>query len=190
VGLGNPGEKYIETRHNAGFMVVQAVADHYAIRFKGRAKFSDLQFGVGQIEGARVVLAKPLSFMNRSGPPVRAIANFFQIQSKDMLVVHDDIDLALGRIKIKEKGGHGGHKGVKSLFEVFEGDRFVRMRIGIGRPEKTGVTGHVLGRFDQNEKKVLEQVVHRARDAVVMILCRGITVGMNQFNQKEIETEP
>ena len=130
-------------------------------------------------------MAKPQAFMNRSGPPIRAIADFFEIQSQDMLVVHDDLDLAVGRIKIKEKGGHGGHRGIKSLIDVFEENRFVRVRVGIGRPARVGVTDYVLGRFDESQKRILEQMIHRARDAVVAILSRGITAAMNQFNQKQ-----
>ncbi|MCP4373485.1 MAG: peptidyl-tRNA hydrolase, partial [Deltaproteobacteria bacterium] len=123
--------------------------------------------------------------MNKSGPPVQNLAGYFKILSKDMLVIHDDIDLDFGRLKIIEKGGHGGHNGVRSLMDAFgEGD-FSRIRIGIGR-SWTGadVTCHVLGKIGKNESGILNETIQRARDAVVTILTKGIKDGMNLFNRK------
>ena len=119
VGLGNPGKSYGATRHNAGFMVLDEVADAYGIGFNHR-KFEAV-FGRGSINGVKVILAKPMAFMNRSGRPVRKVADYFRILCEDMLVIHDDIDLALGRLKIKEKGGDGGHKGLRSIIDAFGG---------------------------------------------------------------------
>jgi len=184
VGLGNPGAKYAATRHNIGFRVLDRLASDFAIEV-GREKFS-AGFGRGRIEGRDVVLAKPMAFMNRSGLPVRSLAEFFRISSRDMVIVHDDIDLAYGRLKIKEKGGHGGHNGVRSLIDAFGGGDFPRLRVGIGRSETAGqpVADYVLDQFTRDETAALPGVIERARDAVVTILSKGTKIGMNQFNTK------
>lgn len=185
VGLGNPGNTYQRTRHNVGFMVLDQIAEAFSIALV-KQKF-DTVFGRGSIDGVEVVLAKPMAFMNRSGPQVQKIARYYRILSEDMLVVHDDIDLAFGRIKIKEKGGDGGHKGVRSIIDAFGGGDFVRLRIGVGRPE-AGISAadYVLGKFSLKEKKVLHRIITEARDAVVTILCKGAKEGMDRFNDKRI----
>lgn len=185
VGLGNPGNTYQRTRHNVGFMVVDQIAEDFSIALV-KQKF-DTVFGRGSVDDVEVVLAKPMAFMNRSGPQVQKIARYYRILSEDMLVVHDDIDLAFGRIKIKEKGGDGGHKGVRSIIDAFGGGEFVRLRIGVGRPEAgINAADHVLGKFSLKEKKVLHRIISEARDAVVTILCKGAKEGMNRFNDKRI----
>jgi len=181
VGLGNPGREYEQTRHNAGFMTVDNIGQAFSISLDKR-KFNTV-FGKGLIEGVDVMLAKPMAFMNKSGPPVQNLAGYFKILYKDMLVIHDDIDLDFGRIKIIEKGGHGGHNGVRSLMDAFGGGDFSRLRIGIGR-SGTDVTNHVLGKYSADESKILDQVITRSRDAVVTILCKGIKDGMNRFNNQ------
>ena len=180
-GLGNPGEKYARTRHNAGFMVADEISDACSIPLS-KNKF-DVVFGKGRIGGHEVVIAKPMAFMNRSGLPIRKLADYFGIKCSDLIVVYDDIDLAFGRIKIKEKGGHGGHNGIRSLVETF-GDRdFPRIRLGVGRSGNgADVTGHVLGRFSVEEADILTRVVSDAGKAVVSIVCDGLTVAMNNFN--------
>lgn len=185
VGLGNPGDAYLKTRHNAGFMVVDEVAEAFSISLVKR-KF-DTIFGRGSVDGVEVILIKPMAFMNLSGPPVLKIANYFKILCEDMLVIHDDIDLVLGRLKINEKGGDGGHKGVRSLMDAFGGGDFMRLRVGVGRPE-AGISAadYVLDGFSAKEKEVLDQIITKARDAVVTILCKGTKEGMNRFNNKRI----
>jgi len=185
VGLGNPGNTYKNTRHNVGFMVVDQIAEAFSIALV-KQKF-DTIFGRGSIDGVEVILAKPTAFMNISGPRVQKIAGYYRILSEDMLIVHDDIDLAFGRIKIKEKGGDGGHKGVRSIIDAFGGGGFTRLRIGVGRPE-AGVSAadYVLGKFTIKEKKVLHRIITEARDAVVTILCKGAKEGMDRFNDKSI----
>ncbi len=183
VGLGNPGKEYVTTRHNAGFMAVDHIAQAFSISLDKR-KFNTI-FGKGLIQGVDVILAKPMAFMNKSGPPVQNLAGYFKILSKDMLVIHDDIDLDFGRIKIIEKGGPGGHTGVRSLMDAFGGGDFSRVRSGIGRSGTgTDVTGHVLGKYSADESKVLDQIITGTRDAIVTILCKGIKDGMNRFNNK------
>jgi PTH1 family peptidyl-tRNA hydrolase len=183
VGLGNPGRAYEKSRHNTGFMAVEKVAQAYAIRFDQR-KFKTV-FGRGRIDDTDAMLVKPMDYMNRSGPPVRSLAEYFGVSSKDVLVIHDDIDLAFGRLKIKEKGGHGGHNGLRSLITAWGGGNFPRLRIGIGRPTNSGhVTGHVLDRFSEEELRLLDPIMARACDAAAVILTQGLRDGMNRFNDK------
>ena len=185
VGLGNPGNKYEDTRHNAGFMVADKIAQDFKISFN-KTKF-DTVFGRGFIEDVDVLLAKPMAFMNRSGPHLQKLAHYFQIPGEDMLVIHDDIDLAFGRLKIKEKGGHGGHNGIRSIMDAFGGGNFVRLRIGVGRSEAgENVTDHVLGRFSADKAEMVVRVISVARDAVVTVLCEGTKVGMNAFNRNDL----
>ena len=183
VGLGNPGIQYAHTRHNAGFMVVDRLAEDFGIAVN-KKKF-DVCYGLGNIENREVMLAKPMAFMNRSGWPVQKLAAYFKRSSKDLIIVHDDIDLAFGRLKIKEKGGHGGHKGLKSIIDAVGEGEFVRLRVGVGRSGvQNSVSDYVLGKFNAAEAKLLDVIIARARDAVVTILVEGIKVGMNRFNTR------
>jgi PTH1 family peptidyl-tRNA hydrolase len=185
VGLGNPGAKYVATRHNIGFRVVDQLAVAFGIDI-GREKFSAV-FGRGRAEGTEVVLAKPMAYMNLSGPPVRSLADFFRISAQEVLVIHDDIDLEYGRLKIKEKGGHGGHNGIRSLINAFGGGDFTRLRVGIGRSDAGAqVADYVLDQFTRDEAAELPLIIARARDAVVTILGKGTKIGMNQFNIKPV----
>lgn len=180
-GLGNPGEKYEKTRHNAGFLVVDRLSREFGIPLT-KQKF-DLVYGKGAMEGADVILAKPMSYMNRSGLPIRRLADYMGLTSEDLLVVYDDIDLTFERIKLKEKGGHGGHNGIRSLIDSFGTRDFPRLRIGIGRPEgEKDVTGHVLGRFTAEEAEVMDRVVDTAGQVVVTVVTKGLTAAMNNFN--------
>lgn len=183
-GLGNPGSKYARTRHNAGFMVIDALAEAFRMDVK-RSKFNVL-YGRVSIEGKEVVLAKPQAFMNRSGPPLQQLANFFKIQTETMVVVHDDIDLAFNRLKIKEKGGDGGHKGIRSIVATFGGGDFARVRLGVGRSERgADVVDHVLSTFTPDETAAMNDFLHRACEAIVTILSKGTKEAMNRFNQLE-----
>ncbi len=187
VGLGNPGSEYAGTRHNAGFRVVERLAEDFAIPLAQER--CQALFGSGSIRGVAVVLAKPMAFMNRSGPPVKGLIDFLGISSERTVVIHDDLDLALGRLKIKEKGGHGGHKGVRSLMDAVGDGNFTRVRIGIGRSRlpdglQPDMVEYVLGRFSEQEEALLEPVLARACEAVVTVLCQGTREGMNRFNGK------
>ena len=185
IGLGNPGEAYSRTRHNTGFVVVDALADAYTIPLN-KTKY-DTVFGRGTVEGMDVLLAKPMAYMNRSGFPVQRLAHYFRILREDLLVVHDDIDLAIGRLKIKEKGGDAGHKGIRSMMNAFGGGDFTRLRIGVGRSESdTSASDHVLGTFRTEEEEIMEIIIKRAKDAVVTTLSKGIAEGMNRFNNTTI----
>ncbi|MDQ1330552.1 MAG: peptidyl-tRNA hydrolase, family [Thermodesulfobacteriota bacterium] len=187
-GLGNPGDTYARTRHNSGFMVVDALSDEFSIPVE-KKKFEAV-YGRGTINGIDVVLAKPMAYMNRSGPPVQNLSNYFRVLHKDLLIVYDDIDLAFGRLKINVKGGDGGHKGIRSIIDSFGGDDIPRLRIGVGRSGSgISVSDYVLGRFSDKEKEDLDRVIKMAGDAAVTILCDGITEGMNRFNDKRIINE-
>ncbi len=181
-GLGNPGTEYSHTRHNAGFLVIDTLAATHKIAVE-RSKFNVI-YGRGRIGGAEVLLAKPQAFMNRSGQPIRQLADYFRIQRESVIIIHDDIDLAFERLKIKEKGGDGGHKGIKSLIDAFGADQFVRLRVGVGRSETGGdVVGHVLGKFSPDEFANLDNILQRAAEAIETILSKGIKEGMNRYNQ-------
>ena len=183
VGLGNPGAQYEHTRHNAGFLVVDRLAEDFGIAVN-KNRF-DVRYGRGDIKGQAVMLAKPMAFMNRSGWPVQKLAAYFKISTQDLIIIHDDIDLDFGRIKIKEKGGHGGHKGLKSIIDAVGEGEFIRLRMGVGRSAvQSSVSDHVLGPFNADEARLLDAVIVRARDAIVTILTEGIKVGMNRFNTK------
>ena len=185
VGLGNPGETYSRTRHNTGFMVIDALSDAYVIPLV-KTKH-DAVFGRGTIDGMDVLLAKPMTYMNRSGFPVQRLAHYFRILREDLLVVHDDIDLAIGRLKIKEKGGDAGHKGIRSMMNAFGGGDFTRLRVGVGRAESdTSVSDHVLGTFHSEEAEIMEIIINKAKDAVITTLSKGIAEGMNRFNNTTI----
>jgi PTH1 family peptidyl-tRNA hydrolase len=188
VGLGNPGRKYAETRHNIGFMVIDRLADKYDISLT-RNKFNSL-FGTGEIDGIKVILSKPMAFMNRSGMPVIQLAKYYKLNLDQVLVIHDDIDIILKNLKVKSKGGHGGHNGIKSIIDAFGGKPFPRIRVGIGRPgEQIDVTNHVLGRFTADEMRHLEPVLSDATDAVLSILKKGIALSMNKFNRNVVGSD-
>ena len=185
VGLGNPGPEYRDTRHNLGFRVV----DHLARRFKiGLTVFTpELVAGRGDIKGRTAAMLKPQGYMNRSGPPVNAFLKKFCISLREILVIHDDIDLEFGRLKIKEKGGDGGHRGIRSMIDALETGAFTRLRLGIGRSgTDVDVVDHVLGQFDDREGKTLAGFIDRASEAAITVLCSGLNTGMNRFNRRSI----
>jgi peptidyl-tRNA hydrolase, PTH1 family len=185
VGLGNPGARYDRTRHNAGFLAIDRVAASFSMVFEFPGADPDAAVARGRIDGIDIILAKPLSYMNLSGPPVFRLACRYGIKCRDMLVIHDDIDLAFGRLKIKEKGGDGGHKGIGSLINAFGRDDFTRLRIGIGRSgNREAIVDHVLGEFLPEEAELLDPIFARAREAVGVILRQGAKEGMNRFNSR------
>ncbi len=180
-GLGNPGRKYARSRHNVGFMVIDRLADEWRVPVN-RNKF-DADFGRGKIEGVDTVLLKPLAYMNRSGRPISRMTDFFRTPLDRLLVIHDDIDLAYGQIKIKAKGGHGGHNGLRSIIDAVGCGDFPRLKIGIGRPEAPiGITDYVLGNFSASDRRGFAPGLGNGAEAVRTILKHGILSGMNRFN--------
>ncbi|GAB6906798.1 aminoacyl-tRNA hydrolase [Desulfosarcina cetonica] len=183
VGLGNPGPTYASTRHNIGFMVIDQLKQYY--RLTACNSWMEAELAEGTIAGIPVMVAKPLSFMNRSGDPVGDIFHTYGFQCEDMVVIHDDIDLAYERVKIKEKGGDGGHNGLRSLTDALGTNTFIRVRMGVGRPcAGIGVVDYVLGDFDAEQQLSLKPFLSRAVEAAEVILCEGVKEAMNRFNRK------
>ena len=183
VGLGNPGIPYRMTRHNTGFQVVDRLAkvSHIPIRVK---RFKSL-YGKGRIDSHQVILVKPMTFMNRSGEAVKKVTDFFHLGMDDLVVIHDDLDLALGRIRFKQKGGDGGHQGVRSIIENMRGNNFLRLKVGIGRPP-VGMdpAEYVLEVFDEAERSCLNEVLSRSAESLRVVLLEGLQKAMNQFQKK------
>jgi PTH1 family peptidyl-tRNA hydrolase len=177
VGLGNPGSDYESTRHNIGFMVIDELARRWKLP-GWRAKFG------GEIaQQDQVIVLKPQEFMNVSGQSVQRTLAFYKLEPQQTIVVHDEIDLPFGRLKVKVGGGHGGHNGLRSIIQMV-GDGFVRVRCGVGKPNggKERVTGHVLGGFSKAESQELPFLVGGAADAVELVLAKGPIAAMNKTN--------
>lgn len=183
VGLGNPGARYKWSRHNIGFQVVDLAADQFGIRFR-RNRFVPVFTGKGIIGSQEVVLAKPLTFMNRSGLAVGKLQELFGLVPEKMLVVLDDIDLPWDKLRLRAHGSSGGHKGLQSIISELGTTGFPRLRIGVGRGRASakGVVQHVLCRFSPEEKRQLKSYCSRALDAIITLLDKGIDVAMNRFN--------
>lgn len=183
VGLGNPGRKYERTRHNAGFMAVDELARGAGIE-PGLEKCHAL-LGKGVIGAERVVLAKPQTYMNDSGRSVAALLKDAYASAGDLVVLHDELDLAPGTVRVKIGGGHGGHNGLRSIIEYLGTADFVRVRIGIGRPlPGMDTADYVLSHFFAEEQEAVASAVVNAAEAARVIISQGVTKAMNQFNQK------
>ena len=182
VGLGNPGREYDDTRHNIGFRVVDVVADRIRTSVDDK-KFKAL-VGRGRLGDDSALLMKPQKYMNLSGESVGPAVGFFKASTDDVIVIHDDLDLPLGRLKLKRGGGHGGHNGLRSLIKHLPDDRFIRVRIGIGRPPPEWDTAdYVLSKFRREEWADVDRVVAHAADSIEAICRDGISKAMAQFNQ-------
>ena len=183
VGLGNPGARYEWSRHNIGFQVVDRLAKNSHVLIS-TTRFKSL-YGTGSIDSHEVVLAKPLTFMNRSGEAVRKVLFFFQRGMEDLIVIHDDLDLSFGRLRFKRRGGDGGHQGVRSIIESMGGNTFRRLKVGIGRPPK-GVdpAEYVLTSYNETERAQLEKVISEAAESLRLMLLEGVEEAMNRFQRK------
>ena len=164
-----------------GFMAVDRLAQAHQISLDKR-KF-DVVFGRGKVGPHPVILAKPMAYMNRSGPAVRDLAYYYRLDAQNIVVIHDDIDLVFGKIKIKQKGGDGGHNGVGSLIQALGGGEFVRLRLGIGRPQaQQQAKAYVLGRFNAEEEELLDEFVSNTKGVLETILAKGVAEAMNRFH--------
>ena len=181
-GLGNPGDQYARTRHNLGFMVVDELV--YKFSFQAFKSKNNALFSKGQIFGKQVLLVKPQSFMNRSGMPVQQISSFFKISYSDIIIVHDDLDLSFGTLKICKNRGHGGHNGIRSIMDILGTKDLIRVRVGVGRPNgaQRDVTSHVLGCFSSDERASVESIVAKSADACAAVLKSGLQTAMNIIN--------
>lgn len=185
VGLGNPGAAYAQTRHNAGMWVVERAAARWAGRLvrKGTAQRASVRHGSQHIE-----LAGTLDFMNVTGAPLKGLLREYQLTPDDLILVHDDLDLEPGRLRIKQAGGHGGHNGIKSVIDVLGTTQFLRLKIGIGRPAPgQDSADYVLEPVTKDEMEVIEPCLERAVDALEVLIHRGVESAMNQFNVRERE---
>lgn len=180
IGLGNPGGEYQTSRHNVGFLVVDEVARRFGGVVRGRAAKS-LTAAV-RVDGHEVILAKPQTFMNVSGSAAKALRAKYEVPLERTLVIHDEIDLPFGRLRIRKEGSSAGHHGVESLIEALGTKAFVRFRVGVGRPVGDGID-YVLGPFTGEERQALPGVIGRAADAVAMALQHGVDRAMTEFNQ-------
>ncbi len=181
VGLGNPGKEYEETRHNAGFMVIDRLSDKYNIDVN-EGKHKGL-IGKGVIDGNKVILVKPMTYMNNSGECVRAVMDYYKADIEDVIVIFDDISLEPGKLRLRPKGSAGGHNGIKSIIAHLGSDQFKRIKFGVGdKPKGWDLADWVLGRFKAEDAADVKNGIDRACDALVCILNEGIESGMNKFN--------
>lgn len=182
IGLGNPGKQYDRTRHNVGFDVVDLLSERWDIPVT-KEKYKGL-FGMGHIHGEKVILFKPQTYMNLSGEAVRPLVDFYNISPSDIVVMYDDMDLSIGSIRLRQKGGAGGHNGMKSMVEQLGTKEFNRLRIGIGKPEAgTSIVNYVLGKFPPDDQEAIEQAKKQAADACEAWLEKPFVDVMSTFNQ-------
>jgi len=179
VGLGNPGRAYANSRHNVGFRCVGHFARLHHIPLTERRQRAKV--GMGVVADTEVVLAKPRTFMNRSGEAVSQLLRRFKISVEDLIVIHDDLDLPLGRVRIRQRGSSAGHKGLQSIIDSLESQDFPRIRVGIGRPDGDEVS-YVLSDFTTAEKTAIEEAIVTVSDAIHCILAEGIEAAMNKYN--------
>jgi peptidyl-tRNA hydrolase, PTH1 family len=179
-GLGNPGMKYARNRHNVGFMGLSHLARSEHTEFN-RQRFN-AQLTEIKLDNERVLLVKPQTYMNLSGNAVGKLAAFYRLPRTDVMVVYDDLDLPLGKIRLRANGSSGGHHGMESIINHLGGTDIPRLRIGIGRPDPTQDVGHVLSNFSEDEQSILDDVLARSEKALRVWVTQGITAAMNQFN--------
>jgi len=189
VGLGNPGQGYANNRHNIGFVCLNHFAKMQAIRFD--KKQCKARIGSGEVAGSKVVIAKPQTYMNRSGQSVSLLVDKFNVSPDNLLVIHDDLDLPLGKIRIRQGGSAGGHKGVGSIITELGSQNFIRIRVGIGRPDKNEgftefnedeIKAYVLSDFTSAEKQAIIQVIPTVSEAILCLLTEGLVAAMNRYN--------
>ncbi len=185
-GLGNPGRRYQESRHNVGFMVVSSLGVEVGIRIRKR-RFSS-KTGIGEVDGKKVLLALPQTYMNRSGISVSKTVDFFRLSPQDIIVVYDDMDLEFGRLRIRKGGSSGGHRGVQSVIDYLDSKDFIRLRLGIGRPMgEVGRHGDpidfVLSPFSTGERDILQNMIDSAKEAILTIVHKDVDFSMNRFNK-------
>lgn len=182
IGLGNPGKKYENTRHNIGFMVIDELSrrhqwDLNRVKFKG-------EYALEHVNSEKVILLKPQTFMNLSGESLRPLMEYYEIDVEDILVIYDDLDLPLGKIRLREKGGHGGHNGIRSIIDHLGTKEFKRLRIGVGRPTgSTPVVNYVLSPFSKDEQENVLLSINESADACEAWFAKSFTDIMNEFNK-------
>jgi len=181
-GLGNPGKEYTDTRHNAGYLAVEYLAEKLNVKLN-KLKFNSV-YGDTSINGEKVVLVKPVTYMNRSGIAITEIINFYKVPAENLIVIYDDIDLPLGSLRIRPDGSSGTHNGMKSIVSNI-GSGFPRIRIGIGRNEDMDLADYVLQKFSPSERDVISAIIEKAAEAAVEIVEKDIDSAMQKYNIKE-----
>ncbi len=187
-GLGNPGAEYSNTRHNAGFMAIDAIAKKAGIGVT--EKKHRALIGKGMFAGEKVVLVKPQTYMNLSGESIRAVVDYYKIDCEsELIVISDDIDLDVGNIRIRPKGSAGGHNGLKNIISQLGTQEFTRVRIGVGaKKEGRDLVSHVLGKIDKSDTEVFEEAISNVVEAIETIMTDGVETAMNRFNKKKSDT--
>ncbi|NOX96919.1 MAG: aminoacyl-tRNA hydrolase [Nitrospirae bacterium] len=181
-GLGNPGKRFEETRHNIGFRIIDKLAELLYIDVRKRAHAS--LFGQGNVEGEKVILAKPLAYMNKSGHAVSSFLCYYRVLPEDLLVIYDDADLEVGCLRIRSRGGAGGHRGIESIISCLGREDFPRLRIGIkGKGRDSRLADYVLKKFDEEERIIVDRVVAEAAEAVQCLIKEGVANAMNKYNR-------
>lgn len=181
VGLGNPGKQYEETRHNIGFKVIDELSERLNIPLD-QSKHKGL-YGIGHVKGEKVILLKPLTYMNLSGESVRPLMDYYEIDIEDLIVIYDDLDIPVGRIRLRQKGSAGGHNGIKSIIAHIGTQEFNRIRVGVNRPSNgQSVSDYVLSRFTKEEQEVLGGIIKKCADACEANFEKPFLQVMNEFN--------
>lgn len=183
-GLGNPGRQYEGTRHNMGFDVIDELVEKHRVP-QGGVKFNSM-YGKAIIGGEKVILVKPLSFMNLSGGPIREMVNYFKVDPEtELIVVYDDIDLEPGQLRIRKQGSAGGHNGIKDIIRQLGTEKFLRVKVGVGaKPKEWDLADHVLGHFTDSDRKLVDEAIEKAGDAVEQMISNGVDAAMNTYNRK------
>lgn len=193
VGLGNPGQKYERTRHNVGFEVIDRLAKSWSVQLADNKRFHGSIGETRTVSGERLILLKPTTYMNRSGQSVRAVIDWYKLVPSDVLVIYDDMDLPIGKLRLRLSGSAGGHNGMKSIISHLGTQAFPRLRLGISRAgssvdqDKRAVVGHVLGKFASDERKVMDAAVNLADEAIDFSLRKGVERAMSLYNGREVE---
>ncbi len=184
-GLGNPGPRYADSRHNIGFLVLDELARRWGADVSRYDRHFEGLLGEATVQGETVLLLKPATYMNLSGRSVAATARYYKLPAEAVLVIYDDLDLPVGQLRVRAAGSSGGHKGLDDVIRQFGTDTLPRIRIGIGKVARAATVDHVLSRFEPDERPAIEAAVQRAADAVACWLRRGLDAAMNEFNRKQ-----
>lgn len=183
-GLGNPTKEYDKTRHNVGFSVIDVLADKYRIDVS--EKKHKALCGRGAIEGQKVILVKPQTFMNLSGESIREVVDYYKIEAEDIIIIYDDISLEPGQLRIRLKGSAGGHNGIKNIIAHLGSQEFPRIKVGVGaKPPRMDLADYVLSRFSKEEQPLMEDAFKEAAEAAVMMMTEGAEKAMNHYNTKK-----
>ena len=180
VGLGNPGDKYSGTRHNIGFDVMDKLGDHFNLSWQNKY---NAEYAEHNINGEKVYFLKPLTFMNLSGDSIVQLVNFYKISPSDVFVIHDEMNIDYGKMKIRRNGSAGGHNGLKSIIERLGSQEYPRLKMGIGKDPSKDVVSYVLGKFTPKEKEIYDEFMDKGAEAVLSVLDKGIDKSMSTFNQ-------